>query len=78
MGPLFRCPDCGTWWAGFEHRCRRETSTATAEGVTIGGTLTVKCNCVFDAMGLRIPQTATCPVHDITWTYTTSNARFPA
>ena len=20
MGP-FKCPDCGVWWAGFEHRC---------------------------------------------------------
>lgn len=20
MGP-FKCPDCGVWWAGVEHRC---------------------------------------------------------
>ena len=20
-GP-WKCPDCGTWWSGFEHRCR--------------------------------------------------------
>lgn len=20
MGP-FKCPDCGIWWAGLEHRC---------------------------------------------------------
>ena len=23
MGP-FKCPDCGVWWAGFEHRCRTD------------------------------------------------------
>lgn len=22
MGP-FKCPECGIWWAGFEHRCRQ-------------------------------------------------------
>ena len=21
MGP-FKCPECGIWWAGLEHRCR--------------------------------------------------------
>ena len=24
MGP-FKCPECGVWWAGFEHRCPRVT-----------------------------------------------------
>ena len=28
MGP-FKCPDCGTWWAGFEHRCRQPIVTTT-------------------------------------------------
>lgn len=20
-GPPFKCPDCGVWWTGVEHRC---------------------------------------------------------
>jgi hypothetical protein len=31
MGP-FKCPECGVWWAGFEHRCR---SVPTTGPVTI-------------------------------------------
>lgn len=28
MGP-YKCPDCGIWWAGFEHRCRVMPDTNT-------------------------------------------------
>ena len=30
-GP-FKCPDCGTWWSGFEHRCR---PTIPGTGITV-------------------------------------------
>lgn len=33
MGP-FKCPDCGVWWAGFEHRCRMPVATT--------GTITIQ------------------------------------
>lgn len=36
MGP-YKCPDCGVWWAGLEHRCRpTETVTSTASGCNCG------------------------------------------
>lgn len=47
-----------------------ETTTTTVGTVSIGGTVTVKCNCVYDDYGLRVPQTASCPIHDMS-TYTT-------
>ena len=29
MAP-YKCPDCGTWWSGLEHRCQPSmTSTGT-------------------------------------------------
>jgi hypothetical protein len=35
MGP-FKCPECGVWWAGFEHRCERPlTATGTNEPLVI-------------------------------------------
>ncbi len=29
MGP-YKCPECGVWWAGFEHRCRPSETTTGA------------------------------------------------
>lgn len=29
MGP-FKCPECGIWWAGIEHRCRPATVSPDA------------------------------------------------
>jgi len=70
MAP-WKCPDCGVWWAGLEHRCQYTIKTETLGGTT---TFTVRCNCVYTPDGFRIPQTITCPVHDVAMTYTT----FPA
>lgn len=25
-----KCPECGTWWRGFEHRCSPITTTTQA------------------------------------------------
>ena len=59
FGP-FKCPDCGTWWAGFEHRCREpEESTSTTRitadpmSVTIGPVWCAEC------MGYHAP-----PAHE--------------
>lgn len=68
FGP-FKCPDCGVWWAGLEHRCKR-TETVTTGDVEIGGTYTLKCSCHFDAWGKRVQSTAFCPIHDVNVTYT--------
>lgn len=40
MGP-FKCPDCGVWWAGFEHRCPSSPQTTT----TANGGFCVTCRC---------------------------------
>lgn len=37
MGP-YKCPDCGIWWAGFEHRCQ---PSATTTGTHMTYTTTV-------------------------------------
>ena len=85
MGP-FKCPDCGTWWAGVEHRCP-PTITTTGSGVVVSPTpYTVQdyrvCTCG------QIPPNYVgdwfCPVHISQWTVTsfafgdTSRAWFPA
>jgi hypothetical protein len=64
-GP-FKCPDCGVWWAGFEHRCRAPISVSVVNNDPV--TYTVKCIC--DQKGKTTPE-ITCPVHDILITYTT-------
>jgi hypothetical protein len=68
MAP-WKCPDCGVWWAGLEHRCQ---PTVTTGGVTYA---TWVCNCTYDDHGLRIKQTAWCPVHDQSVTYTSLPAQ---
>jgi len=69
MAP-WKCPDCGTWWSGLEHRCpplHQGWETTTRPPVS----MTVTCTCVYDDHGRRIVQTAPCPIHDVLVTYTT-------
>lgn len=33
-GP-FKCPDCGTWWVGAEHRCRPDQMWINPNSLTI-------------------------------------------
>lgn len=69
MGP-FKCPDCGVWWAGFEHRCRIETITISSPPVDF----TVRCTCPPappNYVGDWFPDPY-CPVHRYGWTYTSS------
>lgn len=80
MAP-FKCPDCGTWWAGLEHRCATgatPTGTAPMEvpwrwtpyvapPLTIGGTSTVVCTCPPNRGDNFL---GSCPVHDVQITYT--------
>ena len=68
MAP-WKCPDCGTWWSGLEHRCRPPVTTTTSEFPV---TFTVRCNCAYDDHGGRIASTVWCPVHDAQSTYTIS------
>lgn len=59
-GP-FKCPECGAWWAGGEHRCPpswwRELGTAQ---------VTVRCTCPPNRGDNYF---GTCPVHDVRITY---------
>jgi hypothetical protein len=67
MGP-FKCPDCGVWWAGFEHRCRTTESRTITTGPFIRtNTFEVRCICPKDRGD---NYSGTCPVHDIQVTYT--------
>jgi hypothetical protein len=66
MGPPYKCPDCGIWWAGLEHRCRPTQTVTTGNPATF----TVRCNCTYDDHGQRIGSTVWCPVHDVQVTYT--------
>ena len=72
MGP-FKCPECGIWWAGLEHRCRPSEILPNANPfiptpfVLGTGTSTVRCNC--DQKGKTTVQ-VTCPIHDVQVTYT--------
>lgn len=47
MGP-FKCPDCGVWWAGSEHRCH-------------AADLAPACQCPAIWHGVIPPW---CPVHN--------------
>jgi hypothetical protein len=83
MGP-FKCPDCGIWWAGFEHRCAPAVSTTgsvTIEPRRVTVTPYLVCTCG------NIPPNYVgdwfCPVHSPQWTATvmtfgdTNRAWFP-
>lgn len=74
MGP-FKCPDCGVWWAGLEHRCRpAETWTGTGVAPLIWQspdtvtTTTVRCTC---PPNRGDNYAGNCPIHDVMVTYTT-------
>jgi hypothetical protein len=67
MGP-FKCPDCGVWWAGVEHRCVPSfTTTSPAVFPTIWTGQTAICTCA------QIPPNYVgdwfCQVHHTTITY---------
>jgi len=69
MGP-YKCPDCGIWWAGLEHRCKwydlHPPTVTTTNPPIETNTYTVRCNC---------PEAGTsgsCPLHD-GMTYTTDS-----
>lgn len=67
MGP-YKCPDCGTWWAGLEHRCATASTTAASQLQ-----VEVRCTCTLASNGVLMPGTAECPLHwhreigKITW-----------
>lgn len=58
FGP-FKCPDCDTWWAGFEHRCQK--SSPNSNSVRIGDQVFTNCTCWLKA---TMPGTV-CPAHDV-------------
>ena len=69
MGP-FKCPDCGVWWAGFEHRCsptrdatdsRPWTPTTMPEPYVV----TVSNECTCHLKGRTVPESVWCRIHDI-------------
>jgi len=78
MGP-FKCPDCGVWWAGFEHRCRPPETGATANPpwspgpapTTATGTYSSPCTC--SPVGPFPSQS--CPRHGWTIQYTMPTVR---
>lgn len=46
LGGPYKCPDCGVWWAGFEHRCPT-IITETKSNLSFGhchGCITVRCH----------------------------------
>ena len=70
-GPPYKCPECGIWWVGLEHRCRfvpPQTDTAPPFPTTDRNTYTVVCIC--DRKRGSVPETVVCPVHDVQVTFT--------
>jgi hypothetical protein len=74
MAP-WKCPDCGTWWSGLEHRC-----APTGVGTEVGtvaitplawwshshpDTSTTAVHCTCARKRLSAPETGFCLVHDI-------------
>jgi hypothetical protein len=71
MGP-FKCPDCGIWWAGPEHRCRPVPDTTS-----IPGTVVYPFATGINVWPSNLPWCAICHVHHTpgagctgTWTLT--------
>lgn len=60
MGP-YKCPECGIWWAGLEHRCQ-PAQFATSSTPELK-TYTYTCSCVYNWRGIRTNPGA-CPAHD--------------
>jgi len=74
MGP-FKCPDCGIWWAGFEHRCQPAKSASGPEWpgwippeTVRSASSTVRCTC--DDARSTSGSKPICWVHDVQVTYT--------
>lgn len=75
MGPPFKCPECGIWWAGLEHRCGPTATTTdgiriwpTPDSFGTGGT-TVHCTCPPMRVDGTVGYVGTCLVHDVQVTY---------
>ena len=34
LGGPYKCPDCGIWWAGYEHRCKVNTVNTNTIKIT--------------------------------------------
>lgn len=74
MGP-FKCPECGIWWAGFEHRCALPLPATVTVGVPYvqpwinegTSTTTVVCTCPLNRGDNYLGH---CPIHDVHVTYT--------
>ena len=86
-GP-FKCPDCGSWWVGMEHRCsvyRWDQPTHGPEERCAWplcpicraqtNSFTVTCTCIWRKWE-RVP-TPGCPVHDVRVTYTSHTSARP-
>lgn len=60
MGP-FKCPDCGIWWAGLEHRCQPiQTATGT---IAVQPPKVCTCPQPIDWSHTYIGDPLPCPVH---------------
>jgi hypothetical protein len=68
MGP-YKCPDCGVWWAGPEHRCPPSTTT-TGANITITPAAGCTCHPVIDWSKVYIGDPPPCPVHNYPTTIT--------
>ena len=67
-----KCPDCGIWWAGLEHRCQpAQTTTGTVPPVVISDPK--GCTCPRYQPPYTIGDPPPCPVHNppntssVTW-----------
>jgi len=60
MGP-FKCPDCGIWWTGLEHRCRPSEIHTDTHPPFIRPTRTY-CTCPPNRGDNYL---GTCPIHDV-------------
>jgi hypothetical protein len=73
MAP-WKCPDCGVWWSGIEHRCaegvhRVDTNPPWWNPYSGNTTWTVRCTCA-QKWKSTVSEGITCPVHDVLVTYT--------
>jgi hypothetical protein len=78
---MLKCPDCGTWWQGMEHRCPVNTTGTSTAPMEVPWRWTP-----FVQPPLTVSQVCTCPpnrgdnylgscpIHDIKVTYFTGRA----
>lgn len=68
MGP-FKCPECGVWWAGLEHRCAAvQTATDVGNDLSLGS-YTIRCTCpTWTPEQANRNYVGTCPIHDVHFT----------